>query len=337
MSGYIAWPFAALLLGFAGARFMVRFGRVFGMIDIPNDRSSHATPIQSGGGIGISAALVLSAINLNLPFYLWVPATFLSFVSFIDDRINLSLRSRIIVQLSAALAVILLTIPYHTIIPIFGPNLFQPANFYYFLILIPLCAFIAGTANFFNFMDGINGNAGIAGTASFGLIALYAHLQEANPSITLFSACIAMACLGFLPMNFPKARVFMGDGGSVLLGFVFATLVLTFARSIEDFLVLCGFQFTFYADTLTTLFVRWRDGEQLTQGHRRHLYQLFANQMRIPHWQVSLAYGLLQIAIGCLLILLRPRGLVPILSCELILFSVWYWSGKYFRSIVERG
>jgi len=76
---------------------------------------------------------------------------------------------------------------------------------------------------------------------------------------------MGLACMVFLPFNMPKARVFMGDVGSVLLGFVFAGLVVGLSYSLNDFMVLCAFLFPFYADELITLYVRLRD-DSLREG-----------------------------------------------------------------------
>ena len=96
----------------------------------------------------------------------------------------------------------------------------------------------------------------------------------------------------------------------MLLGFVFALLVVDLARSAGEFLALSSCLFPFYADGVTTLYVRWRDGEKLSQAHRRHLYQLLANQMKRPHWQVTLGYGLLQLLIGLLMLAVARLGTV---------------------------
>ncbi|MBW1792430.1 MAG: UDP-N-acetylmuramyl pentapeptide phosphotransferase, partial [Deltaproteobacteria bacterium] len=96
--------------------------------------------------------------------------------------------------------------------------------------------------------------------------------------------CILLACLGFLPFNMPTAKVFMGDVGSILLGFVFAGMVVYLSKNFMDFICLVAFLFPFYVDELTTMFVRVRDGEKLSKPHRRHLYQLLANEYQIPHW-----------------------------------------------------
>jgi Fuc2NAc and GlcNAc transferase len=331
----IAGISGSLLLGFAGAWVIERYAFRFGMIDIPNDRSSHSIPTPRGAGVGILAALAVSAFILRIPLSLWLPAVLLSLISFFDDKLSLSCRTRLMFQITAALVVVWpyvtgFTFQFHV-----SPFFNSLTSFTPYLLIFPLCIFVVGTANFFNFMDGINGIAGITGAVGFGFIALFAHMQASEPALTLFAAGIAAACVGFLPMNIPRARVFMGDVGSILLGFIFAALSVVVARSLADFLVLCGFLFTFYADALTTFYIRWQDGDRLSEGHRRHLYQILANQMRIPHWKVSLAYGLIQAAIGGILFWLRPNGLVPVLTCELLLFSIWCWAGKLFRLKVE--
>ena len=131
---------------------------------------------------------------------------------------------------------------------------------YWIYLLIPfLSLYVVGTANYYNFMDGIDGIAGITGIVAFGLIALFGALSGANESLFILAGCMGLACLGFLPFNMPKARVFMGDVGSVLLGFVYAGLVVGLSHSLNDFVVLCAFLFPFYTDELTTLYVRIKD------------------------------------------------------------------------------
>jgi UDP-N-acetylmuramyl pentapeptide phosphotransferase/UDP-N-acetylglucosamine-1-phosphate transferase len=85
--------------------------------------------------------------------------------------------------------------------------------------------FIVGTANYYNFMDGINGIAGITGLLGFALLAAYVNLIEGSVAVTGVAVCLSLAWLGFLPLNMPKARVFMGDIGSILLGSAFAGLI----------------------------------------------------------------------------------------------------------------
>ena len=143
-------------------------------------------------------------------------------------------------------------------------------------------------------MDGINGIAGITGIVGFGLLAFSAFLSGSDSSFVTLAICMSLSCLGFLPFNMPRARVFMGDVGSILLGFVFAGMVIWLSRNLLDFICLSAFLFPFYADEFTTMAVRIRDGENLTHPHRRHLYQLLTNEKGISHWKISVGYGLAQ-------------------------------------------
>jgi Fuc2NAc and GlcNAc transferase len=134
----------------------------------------------------------------------------------------------------------------------------------------------------------------------------------------------------------PKARVFMGDVGSVLLGFVFAGLVVGLSRSLIDFVVLCGFLFPFYADELSTMAVRIKDGENLLRPHRRHIYQLLANEMEVAHWKVSVAYGIFQVIVGLSVRLLRPFGLFPVLGVLATYFLAFAALGYAIRKHVSQ-
>ena len=147
---------------------------------------------------------------------------------------------------------------------------------------------MVGTANIYNFMDGINGIAAITAIVGFGLLSLFSLIAGQDSAYGVLSVCIAFSCLGFLPFNMPKAKVFMGDVGSILLGFSFAAIVVILSKSILDFVCLAGFLFPFYADELTTMAARIKDGENLFKPHRRHLYQLLANEKRIAHWKISI-------------------------------------------------
>lgn len=314
--------FISLVLGFAGAWFMSRYAFRFGLLDIPNNRSSHSLPTPRGGGIGILLAFTVSCVWLAVPVGFWVPATLMSLVSFFDDKLDLSPRTRLVFQFLAALSVVVFNVqdPLHIIQN--PTSIIQ--NLKLFSMILPFCIFIVGTANFYNFMDGINGIAGITGAVGFALLGFFAEKYSGMPALAFSAVCISAACLGFLPFNIPRARVFMGDVGSILLGFVFASFVVVLSKSVMDFFLLAAFLSTFYADALTTLFIRKRDGNQLSQAHRRHLYQLFANQKGVAHWRVSVCYGIAQAVIGTALLALRPIGWGAVLGFEVLLFLCWW-------------
>src|SRR4030065_2464781 len=137
--------------------------------------------------------------------------------------------------------------------------------------------FITATTNFYNFMDGINGIAGLTGLIGFALMAYFAYFMLNDYDLFLMSIILAAGCMGFLPFNFPRARVFMGDVGSIFLGFVFASFVVMFSVRISIFLCLVMFLCTFYADAIVTIYYRCRRGENMMQVHRSHLCQYLSN------------------------------------------------------------
>jgi Fuc2NAc and GlcNAc transferase len=295
-----------LILGGAGAWIIGKFAPQLGLVDHPNERSSHAVPTPKGGGVGVLAAFILASLFVKMPLTFWLPATLLALFSFFGDKFELSPKFRLPIQFITALFFIQLS-----------AFSLQPSAFSLFFLVV----FIVGTANFYNFMDGINGIAAVTGVVGFGLLALFAWLSGSAPSFVILAICISLSCLGFLPFNMPKARVFMGDVGSILLGFVFAGMVIWLSKNLLDFICLSAFLFPFYADELTTMIVRLKDGENLIHPHRKHLYQILANEGRIPHWKVSGGYGLLQLLIGISVLLVRPFGSTMILSLLMVYFA----------------
>ena len=179
-------------------------------------------------------------------------------------------------------------------------------------------------------MDGINGIAGITGLVGFSLLGGVAYAGDNEAKAYMVPLCIALACTGFLPFNMPKARVFMGDVGSILLGFVFAQMIIMLSRDALDFICFTSFLFPFYADEFGTMIVRIRNGE-IFKAHRRHIYQLLANEKGIAHWKVSVGYGLFQAIVGLSVLSIKPLGLIPVILVLTSWFSVFFLFGFFVR------
>lgn len=307
------------------------------LLDAPNERSSHTELTPQGGGVGILAAFLAAGLTLRIPTTFLFAAVLISIVSFYGDYIRISVQFRLAVHLVAALLFLFPLLPRlsdHFALSSFG---FSPLIFFFILSLILL--FIIGTANFYNFMDGINGIAGLSGAIAFGLLGVYTlYLTPANPyhaALPQFSICIALACLGYLPFNMPRARVFMGDVGSVLLGFVFAAMVVLLARNYPEMICFAGLLFPFYADTLTTMAIRVRDHENLFRPHRRHLYQLLANEAGIAHWKVTLLYAAMQLVVGAGILLANVHNLWAVLIFLAISFILFTLISLFLRKKIE--
>jgi Fuc2NAc and GlcNAc transferase len=191
------------------------------------------------------------------------------------------------------------------------------------LIFVVAAIYIIGTANIYNFMDGINGIAAITGIVGFGLLAFFAFNISGDRAVGVLSLGIVCACLGFLPFNFPKAKIFMGDVGSIVLGFTFSGLVLWLSRTAADLICLSAFIFPFYADEATTMCIRIKNRENLLMPHRSHLYQILANELKFPHWKVTLGYGFIQFLIGISILFVRKYGSMAIVSTLLVYFGIF--------------
>jgi Fuc2NAc and GlcNAc transferase len=257
----------------------------------------------------------------GMPGTFWLPLGAMAVFAFVGDRMDLSSRLRLPVQLLLMGALVV------------GIWKGIPQRVPAVLLIMFWTVFIVGTANFYNFMDGINGIAGISGVVGFGLLAFDTFKDQ--PEVGLLATCMALACLGFLPFNLLRARAFMGDVGSIVLGGVFAGLVYLASHTLLDFLCRTSFLFPFYADELTTMIVRLRAGENLTQPHRRHVYQLLANERRIPHWRISSGYGFFQLLVGVSVLTTKTFGVAVVLAVLASWFVLFVFGGNFVRGTLS--
>lgn len=227
--------------------------------DMPNDRSLHTLPTPRVGGWGIvpvSAAFMLAAAP---SLWLIVALTLgLALVSQIDDRRGLPARVRFAAHL-AAVAALLIVYP-------------APVSVW---LLVPIGFLMLWLINLYNFMDGIDGLAGGMALFGFGAYALAAlGGPHASPVLSMSSVAIAGAALGFLFLNFHPAKLFLGDAGSVPLGFLAGALGYWGWRGGVWPLWFPAMVFApFIADASVTLLKRLLRRERFWQAHREHYYQ----------------------------------------------------------------
>jgi len=225
-------------------------------MDLPNERSLHAAPIPRIGGIvlvGVSLAAAAAAAPALRPVLLLAAA--LALVSAWDDRRGLPVAIRFAVHLAAAAgAVVMLQVE-------------APVWLTAGLVLL-----LTWAMNLYNFMDGSDGLAG--GMALFGFGALGVAALGAAPDMAVAGLCVAAAAAGFLAHNFHPARVFLGDAGSIPLGFLAGSLGLAgWARGLwPAWFPLLVFS-PFVVDATFTLVARLLRGNKPWQAHREHAYQ----------------------------------------------------------------
>ncbi len=325
-------------LGAAGAWLIASMPFREHLLDTPNERSSHAIPTPRGAGVGILAAFILAGLTLRIPTTFLFAAILISAVSFYGDYVRISVQLRLVLQILSTLIFLFPLLPRlsaHYALSTFGYSPFM------FLLILPLIfIFVIGTANFYNFMDGIDGIAGLSGVIGFGLLGVYTlyrpPIDSFQTALSLLSICVSLACLGYLPFNMPRARVFMGDVGSILLGFVFAGLVVMLSQNYLEMVCFAALLFPFYADELTTLAIRLHDHENLSQSHRRHLYQLLANEFGIAHWKISSVYGAVQLIIGVGVLIAYFNGVWAVLIFLTVCFVGFMVLTAHVRKIAKK-
>lgn len=292
----------AAVLGFgvaAGAAWLVaRNAARLGLLDVPNERSSHVSTTPRGGGIGIVAGVAagviyLAAVGIPLDRNLGVllaGAAVLAALGVVDDRRSVPARYRIAIEVAVAVAVVGL-IGGIDRLPL-PPPLDLPIGW----LGLPLAVvWLVTVTNFYNFMDGIDGLAGGQGFASCAgvIIGIW------SAGAVELAVVLAAACLGFLLLNSPPARIFLGDSGSYSLGFAIAGLPLLapqFGRPMALFAVAVGLTL-FLLDPLETLVRLGRAGRRIGVAHRAHSYQALA-PTRDRHRRVALALVLIGLVLS---------------------------------------
>ena len=244
--------------------------------DRPNSRSSHSQVVLKGGGlviivstaslIGIYAAMYQSIAVMHVLIASLVGG--IAVLGWFDDRHSLRIRTRIIVQIAIACAMVYLLAPSQGI-NIAGYRFDQPD----WLLFVELVVWIVWMTNLFNFMDGIDGLVATQSTIAAIVLAFWFH-QAGAPELVSLNLALAGALAGFSILNWRPARVFLGDIGSLTLGIYFAVMGIigwtVYRLPVEAFVLLYG---VMLCDTSVTLAVRIFKGERWWEAHSSHFYQ----------------------------------------------------------------
>ena len=262
----------ALLVAYVGTRGLVGLLSRRQILAHPEERSSHDSPVPVGGGIAVLAAIIpvwltasiLTSSNIEPIFFVIIIALFLAVISWVDDLRGLKPLPRLCAQ-AIAIGAMLTVAPFPGLV--FG-GLLPPAFDLAATLLIWLW-FI----NLFNFMDGIDGLAGVE-TAVIGLgVFVAAKTGKLDVVWLAYGLSTAGAAIGFLRWNWHPAQIFLGDVGSVPLGFLLGWLLLGLAASGHPApaLILPAY---FVGDATITLLRRLFRGERILEPHRDHFYQI---------------------------------------------------------------
>ena len=305
-----------LVLLFLAELFYFRIADKCNIIDKPNERSSHTRITLRGGGI-IFYFGVLTYFFTNHFEYPWfmLALTLITFISFVDDIRSTSQALRLVFHFSAMSLMFyqwgLFSLPWWTI-----------------LVALIICT---GIINAYNFMDGING---ITGGYSLVVLVALAYINREIVSFVEQELIVTVLCsvLVFNFFNFRKhAKCFAGDVGSVSIAFIVLFLIGKLIIKTEDFswivlLVVYG------VDSVLTIIHRLMLHENIGLPHRKHLYQIMANELKVPHVVVSSIYMIVQALVIAGYFYFQEYSYWYLLGSILILSGTYIlFMRKYFR------
>jgi UDP-GlcNAc:undecaprenyl-phosphate GlcNAc-1-phosphate transferase len=327
-------------LGFAALLMLLSAATVRGMIaarvmDAPDARKAHDRPIPKGGGVGIVITFLAGIAvlyryaefaRLAHPYFLGVieASVAIAVVAFLDDLFDWPFTIKLGAQVLAALVAVssgLYVADFR--IPYLGPLPLASAGIAVTLV------WLLFTTNAMNFIDGLNGLA--SGVALIACLFI-AFIAEQHGGWFAYAAAglLAAGLAGFLPFNFPKARIFMGDVGSQFVGFMLAILAVVASRfdGVElSFLLVPMLLSGVLFDVAFTLVRRALQGEAVTRPHRGHLYQIAQRSGLSPvavtlvHWGFALFGGAC-----CLLFIAVPSPYKPpVPFITMIPQLAWVW------------
>ncbi|KAF1699743.1 MraY family glycosyltransferase [Pseudoxanthomonas suwonensis] len=281
------------------------------LLDLPGERRSHSIPTPRGGGLGIAIALlagciagiVAGVVPVALGAAFATGLLMVAGIGWIDDHRSLSPWSRLAIQCLAGV--------------VLGAGMFASHAGWYWALLA--CAAVPVLVNVWNFMDGIDG---IATTQAMIALACFALLGP-SPVDTVAWGAFA-ACCGFLPFNYPRARIFLGDVGSGTIGYVLAAVGAWTASGLDaeghrgSAALLVLPLSAFLVDASLTLGGRILRRERWWLPHVSHLYQRWAKRVG-RHWIVTNAYALFSLLAGCVAYVASASGTV----CSVAVVCTW--------------
>ena len=304
----------SMVVSAAGVWITIRLADKVGIIDVPNQRSSHTVPIPRMGGIAMVAAAILPLgcwawlaagemfHDRGLP-HTMIFALAMSVLGFWDDLRSLSPLFRFLVQIAAA------TLALWAVSVLLSKSLPAGWTLPGVAWIVTGIFWIVWMLNLYNFMDGIDGLAGgeAAVAASFFFL-IFAYFGESGWAVA--NLFVAAASMGFLVFNWPPAQVFMGDSGSAFLGAFFGMQSVIAALSTPvPFLVLVLPFANFILDTTATLIRRMLRGEKWYEAHRSHYYQRMTN-LGLSHSKVT-GLELISVVLSCVAAVWYLRSGLP--------------------------
>ena len=329
MSIYITYAIIAVVL-LAAELIYFCIADKFNIIDKPNERSSHSKIVLRGGGIIFTIGLWIWSAFLGFQYpWLLAAVTLVAGVSFVDDIHSLPDSVRLVAQF-VAMGMVLFQLAIDN-------GVLAISQWLEYLIygLVALIVMV-GATNIYNFMDGINGITG--GYSLAVLIPLFWANCQYGFIDESFLVVITLAVLVFCIFNFRtknKAKCFAGDVGSIGIAFILLFAIGKLIVQTGDVTWLL-FLIVYGVDGCLTIIHRIMLHENLGQAHRKHAYQLMANELKISHPVVSSIYAALQVTVSLVMVYVIPNTTLAhwlYLAAVLVVLSLAYvaFMRKYYH------
>ncbi len=302
----------------------------FYVMDNPNERSLHSEPKPRVGGVAIVSSifaawviiLITQDIILFNYYYVLVGLIILFMISYLDDHYSISQILRLIVHIIAAILLIISGIGLSET----SLHIDELVGFNIAFNALTILA-IVWCVNLYNFMDGIDGLAGGMGFIGFGCFAWFGWFAG-DSLFLLMAGIVAAANFGFLLHNFPPAKIFMGDVGSISMGYLLAFFSLwgIYAKIFAWWMPILVFS-PFIVDASVTLIKRLFRREKFWIAHKSHHYQILV-QIGWGQKKTIIYEYFLMIAISCTAIVIQVMG-----SGSLTIYMLVIWSSIYILII----
>jgi UDP-GlcNAc:undecaprenyl-phosphate GlcNAc-1-phosphate transferase len=334
------WPFAvvfgvALLIALISTPLAAAWGRRLGIVDKPGPRRWHKGAIPRTGGLALYVAFMGAALlaqwlpvprqdpkELTRFLGIAVGTTFLFVFGYIDDRFELRPGPQYLAQAISGLIAIACVV---FIERVMNPFTNELTLFPYFFVVVFTLIWIMGMINTINFLDGLDGLAAGVGAIVSAVLAIH-MLREGQYSVALLPLALLGATLGFLPLNFYPARIFLGSG-SLILGYTIATLGIAAGAKLALLLLVLSIPIV---DVAWLMISRLRAGQSYGQADRRHLHYRLLD-LGLSQRQVVLLYYAYCILLGAAALLISSRllKLIILVVVGLATLAALAWLAHY--------
>jgi UDP-N-acetylmuramyl pentapeptide phosphotransferase/UDP-N-acetylglucosamine-1-phosphate transferase len=304
---FVGLALSAVMIGY------IFLAKKVGIIDKPNERSSHEKPTVRGAGVIFPIAVIIWASTFNHMEWYFVSAVFLiGAVGFLDDYFSISQIPRLIIQ-SLGVMLVLIEMGFLTI-----PLFFAGIAF----------ILITGWLNTFNFMDGINGISVLyAGSVLIGVYLFRDTIPDVQLSL-IYTVGLSLVVFGWFNVR-KNALAFAGDVGSLSMGLILAYFVssLIISTGRWEFILFIS---VYGVDSVLTILHRIKNGENIFVAHRSHLYQYLANEMKWSHLIVAFIYSSIQLMVIVGLLFIDKDKWTLYSVSILTILTIMYASSKVY-------